>query len=413
MPRHRNTCGAPSGPAPRPCSSGIGRAAPSSWTATTSPGLAESSSSRCSTARSGVSGPATAASMGPARAAWAVASSQPAARGAWPASGGSNRARMLAARVRCSGRAGEGRVGQQGTGQRGGAAGGGAVERFQAVTAALGGRDLRGLPRSVPQAAVGREPPAGGVQNGLGQPIPAGVPGNRIEREQPLGAEGVVLQQTADSARHSVVGDAQKPAGAIRRGPPVHALKIVRDPLRRGHKLRACQDGAGVGEGGDCQPVPARHHLVIPAGLGPVPARLRQQRAHPLPQRGVPAGHLPARMQRRTVGAHASGHSDVHQGRHGGAVGRAQEQLQAAGSPQVAGPLGVHAVDDRVGVQRRRQGHDPGVRSRRRAAAGAGAGPVAGASPRRARSQSAVSPAIPAASAAGYSGVPPSRTQWT
>ena len=128
------------GPAPRPRSSGSPRPAPASaasCSAITSPGLGESSSSRCSAARSGVSGPATAASTGrrarPAR--WRAASRPPGARGPPAAAAAGEDVAGEGAVFR---RAGEGRAGQQRTGEGGRAAGRGAVERFQRRAAALG-----------------------------------------------------------------------------------------------------------------------------------------------------------------------------------------------------------------------------------------------------------------------------------
>ena len=260
-------------------------------------------------------------------------------------------------------------------------------------------RGRPGQRRPAPDSpAVSPRPPSartarGPRQHRLRQPVPAGVPGSRVEREEPFGAKSVVLQQAADSPRGPVVGNADQPAGAVA---AAAASARVRDSAAirsaastSSGRPRTAPASASAATASPFQPATT---LSSRPGCGR-PARLGQHRAHPLPQFGVAAGHLPARVQRRAVGGDAARRADIHEGRHG------RRRLPAPAVPR-APPGSTGSWPLRRARRRppcRRPAKTPGPRPRcpgpccRPRAAGAG---PAG-SPSRERSQSAVCPAMP------------------
>ena len=155
-------------------------------------------------------------------------------------------------------RAGERGVGEQRARGREPARGGGLVDRAPGTL-----EEPIPVVRGVvePARPVG-EPGEHGLQQVAGPAEPPGLAGHAVEGEEPLGHVRVVLEHAGRGARPAVPRGAQQPDRV-----PAGHVDLVE---QRGRALRGldqvgpAEQGTGLGQGRDGEPVPRGDHLVVP-----------------------------------------------------------------------------------------------------------------------------------------------------
>ncbi|ESU51522.1 hypothetical protein P376_0494 [Streptomyces sp. HCCB10043] len=199
---------------------------------------------------------------------------------------------------------------------------------------------LAALPRELLQHDVQQEP---------GELQPGALARHRRQRQEALGDIAVVLQHPGVVPGPAVLGGTGQP-GHLAQMHPDEQIGGLGGPL---HEVGPVEVGAGLGEGGDGEPVPGGNDFVVPPRARPLVTGGQQPGAYAGDARGVNGSGVPRQPQHggAFLEGPVLGHPEISSGE--GAIVLPQHLTQLRGRPHVIGALDMLTVRVlAVGVQR-------------------------------------------------------------